>query len=142
MSRLPGWRRARLGLGRTFQTARMFAEMNVLENLVVATEAARRNHVCRSGRLFGISPSPEALAEAASLLKEIRLSGHAGLLAGQLAHGDRKRLELALAVAVRRRLLLLDEPTAGMSPGDRLASVAMSGRLKRGHGLSLPADRA
>jgi branched-chain amino acid transport system ATP-binding protein len=137
VSGLPDWRRARLGMGRTFQTSRVFSEMSVLENLVVAAEARLRNARQRIGPRFGVRPGPAARADAAAVMEETGLANLAGQMADALAHGDRKRLELAMAITLRPRLLLLDEPTAGMAPGDRMATVTLIDRLMREHGLSL-----
>jgi branched-chain amino acid transport system ATP-binding protein len=106
--RLSSERRARAGLGRTFQSARLFAGLSVRENVEIALAAARR----RDGEV------EEALAE-------VRLLERVERRAGALAQGERKRLELAMVLAQRPRLLLLDEPTAGMGTDERAAIMEL-----------------
>ena len=101
--------RARWGLGRTFQVAQVFASMTVAENLAVAARGK----------------------DAPSVLDRIGLAGIADHPAATLAYGDVKRLELALALATRPRVLLMDEPTAGMAPTERQALMALIADLAR-----------
>jgi ABC-type branched-subunit amino acid transport system ATPase component len=106
-------RRARLGLGRTFQTARLFAGLTVRENMRFARLAA-------GGRSEG------GVGDIVVALEEVQL--HKGSLerpAGSLAQGERKRLELAMVLAGAPRLLLLDEPTAGMGREERAAIMEL-----------------
>jgi branched-chain amino acid transport system ATP-binding protein len=107
--RLSPERRAREGLGRTFQSARLFAGLSVRENIEIALAARGRRRDCRVG---------EALAE-------VRLLERIERRAGALAQGERKRLELAMVLAQRPRLLLLDEPTAGMGTDERAAIMEL-----------------
>ena len=109
-------RRARLGLGRTFQTAAAFASMTVLQNVQVALAA-------RVGGQFDAWRPLSRLHgdEAARLLARVGLDAQAGRAAADLAYADLKRLELAIALAGRPRLLLMDEPTAGMAAAERAA---------------------
>jgi ABC-type branched-subunit amino acid transport system ATPase component len=107
---------ARAGLVRTFQTPRALTRMTVLENVVLA---ARRN----GGERLGGSLAPgarrrerEARARARELLELVRLDGDADALAGTLSGGQRKLLELVRALMAEPRILLLDEPMAGVSP--------------------------
>ena len=93
------------GIGRTFQIATVFHSMSVLENMQVALNQARRQ---------GVS-SPEA----EDMLAQVGLAHVAHRLASELAYGDVKRLELGMALAHQPALLLMDEPTAGMAPGER-----------------------
>ncbi|MGH2911397.1 MAG: ABC transporter ATP-binding protein [Solirubrobacteraceae bacterium] len=101
-------RRARLGLGRTFQTPRLFGGLTVEENFRIVL-FARRSRVAVAGS--GVHER-EALGE-------VGLLDQAGVLAGSLSQGQRKRLELAMVLALEPRILLLDEPTAGMGVGER-----------------------
>lgn len=121
--------RVRLGVGRTFQVAQVFASMSVLQNVQVALLAAR-------GEVWdALRPIwPRHIAEAEALLADVGLAGQGGRAASALAYGDLKRLEFALALAAQPRLLLMDEPTAGMSPAERRAVMAMvvaSARARR-----------
>ena len=114
----------RQGMGRTFQITSVFADLTVLENLQVALLAhARRNWSLwtRAGRLY--------TDRAHELLHLVGLAGDPGLAAGTLAHGDQKRLELAIALAGEPRLLLLDEPTAGMAAQERIESISLVHRV-------------
>jgi branched-chain amino acid transport system ATP-binding protein len=101
-------RRAKLGLGRTFQSARLFAGLSVRENVELAQIAGGR------GR--------DGVRDA---LEEVGLGGDAEREAGVLAQGERKRLELAMVLAGEPRVLLLDEPTAGMGREERAAIMKL-----------------
>lgn len=106
-------RRARRGLGRTFQSARLFAGLTVDENVELARAAAGR------------AGKDEGDASLASSLAEVGLEGERGCAAGVLAQGERKRLELAMVLAGAPRVLLLDEPTAGMGQEERAAIMEL-----------------
>ncbi len=114
----------RHGVGRTFQITATFASMTVRENVQLALLAAA-GQAARAWRPLRHLLVPEADA----LLAQLGLAAQAGRAAGVLAYGDLKRLELALALANDPRLLLMDEPTAGMAPGERTALMALTRRL-------------
>jgi ABC-type branched-subunit amino acid transport system ATPase component len=99
----------RRGLCRTFQQARIFPELSVVENLVVAAGHRWRD-------LVGVRVSTTDRTRAAELLAEFGLAGLAELPAGQLSYGQRKLLEFAAVLMSRPKLVLLDEPTAGVNP--------------------------
>jgi branched-chain amino acid transport system ATP-binding protein len=127
----PPHRLARRGVGRTFQITSVFQDLNALENVQVSLLAhARRN--------WSVWPAASALhaSRARELLALVGLAASAGRLAGTLAHGDQKRLELAIALATEPRLLLLDEPTAGMAAQERLESIRLVHRVARELGVS------
>lgn len=105
---------ARLGVGRTFQVAAVFPSMTARENVQVALAA----HARRSFRWW-TSLRRHYAAEADSLLDRVGLAGEADRPVAELAHGDGKRLDLAIALAQKPRLLLMDEPTAGVAAGER-----------------------
>jgi len=115
---------ARLGVGRTFQVAATFASMTVRENVQMALLAHTRRHLrlWRPARAQGV-------AEAEALLALVGMQDAAERGAGILAYGDLRRLELAMALAGSPRLLLLDEPTAGMAPAERAGLMAAVARV-------------
>jgi ABC-type branched-subunit amino acid transport system ATPase component len=113
----------RRGLSRTFQQARVFSELSVRENLVVAGGWGLR-------ALFGRRVSHADRARADRLLDEFRLGGVAGLMAGELSFGQRKLLEFAAVLMSEPRLVLLDEPTAGVNP---LLVETMEGYVRERH---------
>lgn len=132
-----GFERVRAGIGRTFQVARVFGEETVLENVVVAVEARRRQRGELSLFSVRVAPSPAVLAEASALLDRMGLADLGSHRAGTLAYGDRKRLELAMCLALAPTLLMLDEPMAGMSPADRGAATALIRKMARENGISV-----
>ncbi|WP_207782320.1 ABC transporter ATP-binding protein [Phytoactinopolyspora limicola] len=126
---LPVHRRVDAGVVTTFQHSSLFLRETVLENVLLAV--ARRARVAH--RWFRPAGAyRDLLDHSATLLARVGLAGREALLAGALSHGERRQLEVAVALAAQPRVLLLDEPAAGMSPAetDRL------GQLIRG----LPAD--
>jgi branched-chain amino acid transport system ATP-binding protein len=114
----------RLGVGRTFQITATFASMTVRENVQMALLADRREawNLWRAARRCHI-------AEADKLLASVGLADQAERAAAILAYGDLKRLELAVALAGAPRLLLMDEPTAGMAPRERVALMRLTRTL-------------
>ncbi len=122
----------RRGVGRSFQITATFASMTVRENVQLALLAHHRQ-IWRFWR-----PAAAAFrAEAEALLAEFGMDAEADRAAAVLAYGDLKRLELAVALAGAPRLLLMDEPTAGMAPGERGALMALIRRLAGERGLGV-----
>lgn len=128
----PAHRMPALGISRTFQITAVFRHLTVLENVQVALAA-------RAGRIFDLASRLKGLQRprALELLEVVGLAGERDRPAAHLALGDRKRLELALALAAEPELLLLDEPTAGMAPAERLAAISFVQRVCRERGLTL-----
>ena len=116
----------RLGVGRTFQITATFPTMTVRENIQVALASYGR-------KLFNLWTSMPrfAQAEAGDLLELVGMGSHAERPCGELAYGDLKRLELAIALANRPKLLLMDEPTAGMAPRERIELMRLTARIAR-----------
>jgi branched-chain amino acid transport system permease protein len=118
----PVWRRARKGLGRTFQTVRLFKEMTVVDNVTVACISA------------GLRPD-RADRRSLEILTMLGVAQHGNRFAGELAYGDQRRVEIARALALDPRVLLLDEPAAGMNPAEshelltQLQSVLRKGEV-------------
>ncbi len=106
----PPHRRARLGLGRTFQTSSVFPALTVRENVRIA--AASRGSCLRLWRRAPDFPSADAA------LDDVGLAGRSSEIAGTLSHGDKRKLELAVLLATEPRIMLLDEPMAGVATGE------------------------
>jgi branched-chain amino acid transport system ATP-binding protein len=112
---LPAPEIVRRGMGRAFQIASIFPTLTVREAILGAVHAHRHWHA-RLGRRF---PLREAQSQADEVMELVKLSARARTLSGNLSHGDQKLLDIALALALEPRVLLLDEPTAGMGPEER-----------------------
>jgi branched-chain amino acid transport system ATP-binding protein len=117
---------ARMGVGRTFQVAATFASMSVRENV----QLALLSHAGAHGSI-GARAADRMRAEADALLEQVRMAKFGDQGCATLAYGDAKRVELALALAGRPRLLLMDEPTAGMSPRSRSRLMQLAADLAR-----------
>jgi branched-chain amino acid transport system ATP-binding protein len=119
--------RVRAGLARSYQITSIFGPLSVLDNLALAAQA-------RSGSSFSFwrpVASESALAEEArAIAAEIGLAGREDAVAATLAHGEQRALEVGLALATRPRLLLLDEPLAGMGPEESLGMIALIERMR------------
>lgn len=124
-------RLTRMGIGRTFQITRIFPTMTVLENL----QATYIAHTHQNWQVWMASQG-QHVSRCKELLERVGLSTQMHRLAKTLAHGDKKRLELAIALANQPKLLLLDEPTAGMAAQERLASIKMVHQLATELGVS------
>jgi branched-chain amino acid transport system ATP-binding protein len=111
---------ARLGIGRTFQISRTFRKLTVLENMLAALLGNRGGAFALGAHRLGALREP-----ALTMLGEVGLADRAGEPAEEISHGDRKRLEFGMVLATRPRLLLLDEPTAGMGLAERSALMEM-----------------
>ncbi|MDD1533089.1 MULTISPECIES: ABC transporter ATP-binding protein [unclassified Bradyrhizobium] len=116
----------RLGVGRTFQITATFATMTVRENVQVALIS----HGRQLFNLFGSAPKFDR-DEAGRLLELVGMGGYADRPCGELAYGDLKRLELAVALANQPKLLLMDEPTAGMAPRERVDLMRLTAQIAR-----------
>ena len=117
---------ARRGVGRTFQVAATFASMTVRENVRLALLA----HAQRTARLHTLA-SREAVGDADALLARVGCADLADAHCAALAYGNAKRVELALALAGNPRLLLMDEPTAGMAPRSRARLMRVASDLAK-----------
>ena len=122
---------SRRGVGRTFQITATFASMTVAENVRVALATDKREL-----GMFHSAADAHA-AEAMDLLALVGIQEQAERTCGLLAYGDLKRVELAMALANKPRLLLMDEPTAGMAPRERGELMALAARLAQQRGVAV-----
>jgi len=125
VTRAAAHRRAALGLARTFQITNVFPSLTVLENCLLAVQALSPVKLAMH-RSLGRYPVLHIHARAT--LEAVGLADRAGAVVKHLSHGEQRQLEIALALAGRPRVLLLDEPTAGLSPAE---SQMMAGLIKR-----------
>ena len=124
---------SRLGIAKSYQITNIFPHLSVLENVRVAAQGY--------GRSFNFWSRADALTDArdraTALLETMGLTGKAELLAAHLSHGEKRHLELAIALAADPVLLLLDEPTAGMSPEETDATMVLIRELAAGRTIVL-----
>jgi branched-chain amino acid transport system ATP-binding protein len=119
--------RSHRGLARSFQITSVYREFSALDNVALAVQA----HAGHSFRFWRAARADEALrAPARAILNEVGLGGRADVLAANLAHGEQRQLEIAMVLATKPRLLLLDEPVAGMGPDESQRMVQFLGTLK------------
>ena len=129
--------RARAGIGRTFQVARVFQDYSALDNLVVTIESRKKvRGEPRTGK-FLCRPDAVVIDEAMETLGQMDLTHHAATQARFLSHGDRKRLEFAVALSMRPTVLMLDEPMAGTAAEDREAMSSLINKTRREHGVTV-----
>jgi branched-chain amino acid transport system ATP-binding protein len=126
VTRLPAHRRARLGLSRTFQVTNLFAGLSVLDNVRLAAQAGQPG---RWRRLGPVRPGDRVGLAAMEALERAGIAARAGDRVAELSHGEQRQLEVALALATSPKLLLLDEPAAGLSAGERSRLRELLGSL-------------
>ncbi len=125
VTRMAAPRRARHGLARMYQKSELFDGLAAVENVALSLGAVRGPY------RFGAAGSPAERAAAEGILERVGLEGRAGVQPRALSHGERRQLELAVALARRPRVLLLDEPTAGMSPAETRLIAGLVADLDR-----------
>jgi len=127
-------RRARLGLARSFQITSVYPDFSALHNVALAIQA----HSGHSFRFWRDARSdPSLVHPAKKVLEHVGLEGRSHVLAANLAHGEQRQLEVAIALATAPRLLLLDEPMAGMGIEESQRMIALLSSLKRRHTIIL-----
>jgi branched-chain amino acid transport system ATP-binding protein len=125
---LPVWRRSALGLARSFQITSLFPEFTALDNVALAVQAHRGS----SFRFWRSARQEEELrAPARAALARVGLAARADVPVANMSHGEHRQLEIAMALATGPRMLLLDEPMAGMGPEESARMVALLRELKR-----------
>ena len=126
VTRMPTHRRAALGLTRTFQISNLFPTLTVGENCLLAVQALSPVKLAMHRPLSGYRSLHARVEET---LAAVGLTDRVGAVVRNLSHGEQRQLEIGLALAGRPRVLLLDEPTAGLSPAESAAMARLLGRL-------------
>jgi ABC-type branched-subunit amino acid transport system ATPase component len=126
------WKLVKRGIGRSFQQTNLFWELSALKNVTIAGSAAVRG----TRRVYGAHP-PGVVERAAALLDRVGLAAFGQTGARELSHGDQRSLEIATALAVESRFLLLDEPTAGISPAETRTAVELIRKIAREENLTV-----
>jgi branched-chain amino acid transport system ATP-binding protein len=128
-----------LGMARTFQNIRLFNNMTVLENLMIGQHC--RTHTGVVGAILrnksAVEEEKKVIQTGFQLLEEVNLSHRANMVAHNLPYGEQRRLEIARALATRPKLLLLDEPAAGMNPKETLALVSLIQKIKQTYQIAV-----
>jgi branched-chain amino acid transport system ATP-binding protein len=128
ITNLPIFRRSQLGLARSFQITSLFLDFTVLDNVALAVQA----HAGHSFRFWRDARSqPELRTPARAALARVGLAARADVIVSKLSHGEHRQLEIAMALATTPRMLLLDEPMAGMGPDESARMVKTLRELKR-----------
>ncbi|MEO7761972.1 MAG: ABC transporter ATP-binding protein [Casimicrobiaceae bacterium] len=134
ITQMPIHARALAGISRSYQITSVFPEFTVLQNVMLAAQA----HTGHSFRFWrSATRDPLLMAAARTALEQVGLLHRSATPVGALAHGERRQLEIAMTLATKPRLLLLDEPMAGMSQHESEAMVALLSRLKGQYGIVL-----
>ncbi len=128
ITRLPPYERARMGLARTFQITNLFPRLSVFDNVLLALQAADENAFALHRPMRA---SRHLYRRAEALLAEWGLASTAAQLAKDISYGEQRQIDLILAMAVQPRVLLLDEPTAGLSAAEVVRVVALVHSLPR-----------
>jgi branched-chain amino acid transport system ATP-binding protein len=128
VTRLPAYRRVEIGMARTFQITEIFPEVTARENVRIAVEVAAGY---RLRPWIGRQETSAVNERVDAVLELTGLAGKAQRLVGELAHGDQRAAEIAMALALKPRLLLLDEPTAGMGDQETYEITSLIRRLHR-----------
>lgn len=127
-------RRARQGIGRSYQKTTIFAQSTVYENVRLAAQA----HAKAPLKMFGgILSDPEVTGAANAALERTGLASRIAIPANQLSHGEQRQLEIAMVLATRPRIILLDEPLAGMGLQEAKGIIELIASLRRGHAVLL-----
>ena len=127
ITRLPVHRRSRLGLARSFQITSLFQDFTALDNVALAVQA----HCGHSFRFWRDARRDDELRKPAqAALARVGLAARAGIRVDRLSHGEHRQLEIAMALATQPRLILLDEPMAGLGPEESARVVEMLRQLK------------
>jgi branched-chain amino acid transport system ATP-binding protein len=130
----PAWQRSMRGLARSFQITSLFLDLTVLDNVALAVQAHAGHsfHFWRNARR-----DPHLREPARAVLARVGLGARQDALVSRLSHGEHRQLEIAIALATRPRMLLLDEPMAGMGPEESARLVTTLAKLKQDYAILL-----
>ena len=138
LSAWPAARRTRAGLGRAFQLTQLFPRLSVLENVRLAVQAMQPGRHWRGLHLFSVSNDhPNLQTRAYELLHSVAMAHQAHTPVASLPHGDQRKLEVAMLLALEPRVYMFDEPTAGMAPKERVALMELAARLARSQQIAV-----
>jgi branched-chain amino acid transport system ATP-binding protein len=121
-----------VGVGRVFQTPEIFGELSLLDNVLIPT-LARRDGTFKANTIPRVDKQKEVNEQAMQMLEDVGLTSKRDMIANNLSRGDKRRLELAMCLVQRPKLLLVDEPTAGMSRADTNNTIDLLQRIVVGH---------
>ena len=127
---------AQMGISRVFQTPEIFADLTVLENVLIPC-FAKRDGAFRMHALEPVRHEREIGRQAETMLDEVNMLSKADVVASALSRGDKRRLEMAMCLVQEPRLMLLDEPTAGMARADTENTIALLKDIRRKRGITM-----
>ncbi len=127
---------AQMGISRVFQTPEIFADLTVMENVLIPC-FAKRDGAFRMHGIENISSERNLNAQAEAMLEEVGMSDKRGMTASSMSRGDKRRLEMAMCLVQEPRLLLLDEPTAGMARADTENTILLLKDIRTKRGITM-----
>lgn len=138
VTKLPAYKVTRKGMARTFQNIRLFSQLSVLENVKIAHHRHVKYNFAQALLHWKIGAAEQEITDSAMhLLKVLGLADKADHIASNLPYGEQRLLEIARALATKPRLLLLDEPAAGMNPNETAQLMELIRRIRRDFGLTV-----
>jgi branched-chain amino acid transport system ATP-binding protein len=127
---VPPHKRVAMGIVRTFQLVSVFDSLTVLENLVLASIRFSRDYAAKRKFFFKNTRSRDIVDAGMEALKVLGIEGRAGIVTSELSYGDKRKLEISIALSLKPRVLLLDEPFAGLSDGEISEVLSLINRIK------------
>ncbi|HEY3277647.1 MAG TPA: ABC transporter ATP-binding protein [Syntrophorhabdaceae bacterium] len=118
ITKVPPHKRVMMGLVRTFQLVSVFDSLKVMDNLILASIRFRKDHGSKRRFFFADAHQPEVMDSCVQALHTMGIEGKADLMTSELSYGDKRKLEIAVALSLNPRVLLLDEPFAGLSDSE------------------------
>lgn len=118
ITRMPPYKRTALGIVRTFQLVSVFDSLSVLDNLVLSTVRTEKSHVSMGKFFFSSAHQPEGVEECREALRMMDIEDKADSMTSELSYGEKRKLEIAIALSLNPKILLLDEPFAGLGDAE------------------------